>query len=310
VVPKLEALLEEAEAVLAIPEPGHATLKGALGQLEREWRRLAPVPREHAERLGASYQATRGRLSEHLAKIPDPRDAQEARNVADREALIEEARALLDGDNVRAMIDRARMLQKEWRSAGRVSKDAREELNARWRSTMDDVYARREADRAERLGRLELLTTQAELLAKKQDAFRAAEGMKGLQERWKAVGGVRGEASDALWARFRGAADQIFEKRRAEQAARYQKNRAAKESLIAHTQGLAAEGVSDPEEVRRHLMRKWKRIGHVAREDSEPLWAAFREACDRLGDSPEGEHMEMAPAEALRFNPFADLDRD
>lgn len=310
VVPKLEALLEEAESVLSTTEPAHGTLKRALGHLEREWRRLAPVPREHADRLEPAYQSCRDRLSAKLASVPDPREAEEAKQLAAREALIAEARALLGGDDVRAMIDRARVLQKEWRAAGRVPKAAREDLNVRWKAAMDDVYARRDADRAERLRQLEQLTTQAERLIKLSDPVRAADAMKGLQDRWKAVRGVRGEASDALWARFRGAADQIFEKRRAAQAVRHQQNRDAKEALIAKVTAMAEEGVSDPEETRRQLMRKWKRIGHVAREDSDALWAAFREACDRLGDSPEGRRAEMAPAESLRFNPFADLKRD
>ena len=308
VVPKLEALLAEVDATLEDATASRSALVTARKRLEREWRALEPVPASHAERLGAAYSEKRGALSGRIAAIPDPRQEEEARCLEAREALIAQAEALASVADVRAAIDQARTLQVQWKKAGRVPRASMDDVHTRWKAAMDVVYARRDAERAERLERQRAVASQAELLVSSRDPVRAAEAVKGLQARWKAIGGVRGEESDELWKRFRAAADQVFEQRRTAMAEKHANNRAAKEALIKQVLAMGEAGVSDPEDAQRQLQQKWRRIGHVAREDADGLWAAFRAALGTLEEQPVIDAGAQAgSAESLRHNPFAVL---
>ena len=312
VLPKLEAVLADASAVLDEEEASRESLIRGRKRLEREWDRLLPVPRAHSERLRGGYAERLAALNQRIAAIPDPRRVEEEDNRKAREALLSEAAALLQIEDVFEAITQARALQQRWKTSGRVARSDVGPLNERWKEAMDAVYARREAEWRRRIQRQEALVQQAERLVGFDDATRAAEAMKGLQQRWKTLGGVPGEASDALWARFRLAADRIFERRRAAMTEQEQQNKDRKAALIAEAERMAAEGVEDAESAADELHRQWKRVGRVPREDAEAMWARFKAATDQLGQQPTYDTSRLSDREedALRHNPFAALKGD
>ncbi|MEQ1502119.1 MAG: DUF349 domain-containing protein, partial [Myxococcota bacterium] len=307
-VPKFEALLASVTEALAVEPPDRAALIAVRLRVGREWAALLPIPAAHAERLGAAYADRLDALSARIAALPDPRVEEEARSVATREGWIAEAEALLTEPNLAEAVNRAKALQKTWKDAPRLgSAGAAKSLGNRFRAAIDGVFARRASERDERVTKLTALVDQAEVLTRSADPDKAAEVMKQLQGRWKSVGGVGGEQGDALWTRFRAAADAVFERRRAAAADSEQANLAAREALIAQAAALAAEGVDDPDEAIRQLQNKWRRIGHVSRDRSDALWTAFKQACDRLRSPPPVDPASLGEGGALRFNPFAAL---
>ena len=307
-VPKLEGLLEEVDKVLAEADAPRATLVAARTKFTREWQSLRPIPQEHAERLTQAFDARRTTLNERIAVFPDPKVEEEAKNVAARNALIAQGEALVGLADIREAVNQAKGLQRQWRDAPRVSRDAIQPLNQRFRAAMDAVFARRDEQRNERLGKLGAFVTSAEALTRAQDPVRAAEAMKQLQAQWKATGGVRGEEGDALWNRFRGAADQVFERRRTHRQTQEEAALKARQALIEEANTLAGDAVEDPEEVVRGLHRRWRRLGHAPRDQADALWAAFREACDRLRNPPAVHPSELGDGQdALRFSPFAGI---
>lgn len=311
VVPKLDALLEGLDTVLADTEAPRERLAGARKRFLREWKALRPIPRSDAERLSAAHDARLASLDARIAALPDPKKEEEARHVAAREALIVEAQALAGVDDLKTAITQAKALQKRWRDSARVPREQVRPLQERFKASIDAVFARREADRAARLERLSALADAGEALARTADKVRAAEAMKQLQAQWKEVGGVPGEAGDAVWKRFRGAADQVFEARRAHFEAETAANVAAREALIAEATQLAGDGVEDPDEVLRGLHRRWKRIGRVPRDQGDALWAAFREACDKVRNPPSLLPEELGDGQdTLRYSPFAGIQTD
>lgn len=306
VLPKFEALLRQVDDALANPSAERSALVSARSRFEREWRALLPLPRSEAERLDGEYRARRDRLVERIGALPDPRAEEEARHLAERAALVVEAEQLANFD-LHAAIAKARTLQRAWRDAGRVSKEAMGEFGPRFKAAMDAVYARRDDDRVGKVQRLQALVDQAEVLGRSKDPVKAAEAMKQLQAKWKETGGIRGEQGDALWTRFRAAADAVFAQRKATFEQKDSEAVAAREALIAQANALAAEGVEDADETIRNLNAKWRRLPMPPRDKADALWAEFKAACDRLRSPPPIAAEALGDAGALRFNPFAAL---
>ncbi|MDG1483132.1 MAG: DUF349 domain-containing protein [Myxococcota bacterium] len=310
VIEKMDEVHTALDEILAQEGAPRKQLVSTRSRLEREWRSLLPVPAGEG-RLQAGYDTRIKALSDRIAAIPDPRQVQEAKDLAARRALIASAEELMQEPDIQRAINTARTLQKSWRESGRVSKAHHAALSGQWRASMDAIYARRDAERGERLKRLEGLVVQAEMLAKTSEPVRAAEAMKGLQARWKSIGSPRGEEADALWTRFRAAADLIFAARREAKAAEEQANLAARQALIAEAEEKAAAGVEDAEDLIDRLHQRWKRIGHVPREQSDAQWRAFRAACAQLRATPDIDPKLLGDGEdALRFSPFAGLKKD
>ncbi len=306
VLPKLQAVLDTANTVLADSTADRETLRKAGRQLDQDWARLLPLPEDHAERLTDAHLQCRAALKVRIAALPDPRKLAEEALIAERLAWLAEAEALAQNPAAPDSLNRARAMQAQWKAAGRIPRHAPSDLTARFNAAMDQVYAHRDTVRQERLARLESLAQQAEMLARNPDPIRAAEAVKVLQQRWKEVGGVRGPEGDAVWTRFRAAADTIFEARRATQDAQRQRNIEEREALIAQAHALAAQGVDDPDALIDDLHKKWRRLGPVPKATSDALWSAFRAATHALRQPPPVDAAVMSsPDEGLRFNPFA-----
>ncbi len=307
VVPKLEALLASVDTLLADGEATRDALVAARKAFGRDWAGLRPVPREERQRLEAARDARMEALSARIDALPDPRAEEEAANVAVRTEIVVAAEALASEPDLDAALGKARTLQDIWRGAARVPREHHAVLQARWRAAMDAVYARRDAQRAERLEVQQGLVKRALLLAKSTDPIRAAEAMKGLQAQWKAAGHAgRSEAADEAWKAFRAAADTVFERRRTAKEAQEQENLASKEGLIAEVHALVGTEVSDVDEAVRRFHQRWRRIGHVPRADSDRVWASFRAACDRLTEPPDVDPAALGDGDGgLAFSPFA-----
>lgn len=311
VVPKLEGLLADLDPVLADAEASRDTLVNARTRFLREWRSLMPLPSSDAERLEAARSEKVGELSRRIDAMVDPKVEEEKRNIAVRDAMIEAAEGLVALDDIKAAVSQAKMLQRQWRDGPRVGRDVAKKQTTRFRTAMDAVFARRDAADEERLVKLEALADSAEALTRSDDPEKAAEAMKRMQAQWKQTGGVRGEKGDAVWTRFRGAADAVFENRRANREAMYAQNLQARQALIEHANHLADEGVEDADAVIRDLQRKWRQTGHVARDSADALWNSFKEACDRIRNPPAMDPTDLGDGQGtLTFNPFAGIQTD
>jgi len=101
------------------------------------------------------------------------------------------------------------------------------------------------------------------------DAKEAAAKIADLQRRWKEIGPVPKDRSDALWQRFRRPCDDFFGARR-ERFERLEeerrRNEAKKEELLRRAEDLVETG--DPKAVAeglRALQAEWKGAGQIGR---------------------------------------------
>ena len=115
---------------------------------------------------------------------------------------------------------------------------------------------------------------------------KAARELHEIQERWKQVAEAPRAQAQALWHRYRQAADPIQAKAReffAHRAEERGENLRAKLALIERAEALAdsTDWIKTAEELKK-LQAEWQQIGPVPRQDTRDTWRRFREACDRF----------------------------
>ena len=313
--PEYERLVSRAEALLAVPTAEGAHLVAARRELVDSWARLGPPEDDDASRLLTARDTTLAALDERVAAAVAARRARWEENLAQRLAIVEEAKALAGADDLKGAGPAMGALRARLRAAGEVSKEQGAAVDAAFAEAEAQLKARqaalrdgRDAARAEQLEQLARLVTQAEALAKSRDPEVAAERVKALQTAWKEVRvpGPRGEA-DALWTRFRAACDAVFTRRTEARAANAKVATERLERIVLQAEALvASEAEGDPDTAIRALMTEWKRVGRAPREVQEALWERLRKAFDALR-SPGPALPDDGAAPALQFRPFADL---
>jgi hypothetical protein len=146
-------------------------------------------------------------------------------------------------------------------------------------AVQEELIARAEALRAK-------YPFDAPDLLKPEDLDHAATELHEIQERWKQAADAPRAQAQALWHRYRQAADpvqvhvrQFFAQRAEERKA----NLDRKMALIQRAESLAdsTDWVKTAEEFKR-LQAEWQAVGPVPRHDTRDTWKRFREACDRF----------------------------
>ncbi len=121
---------------------------------------------------------------------------------------------------------------------------------------------------------------------KPEDIEKAARELHEIQERWKQVAEAPRAQAQALWHRYRQAADPIQTKARvffAQRAEERTANLRLKMVLIERAEAIAesTDWIKTADELKK-LQAEWQLIGAVPRQDTKITWKRFRDACDRF----------------------------
>jgi hypothetical protein len=244
-----EQLCEKMEGLKAIEDP--EAIAKQVRTLQEQWRQAADVPRAQGELLWKRFKIAHDdawtRCEAHFAAQAEARGANLARKVA----LCERAEALADSTNWIQTADEIKKLQAEWKTIGAVSRGQEKSIWERFRSACDRFFTRRHADLAERktvwsdnLAKKEALCAKADALRESSDWDAAASEMKRLQAEWKTVGPVKKSRSEALWQRFRGAADHFFARYAQRHDIALGERVAAREAICQELEALTAPVMS------------------------------------------------------------------
>ena len=121
---------------------------------------------------------------------------------------------------------------------------------------------------------------------KPEELEKLARELHEIQERWKTVAEAPRAQAQALWHRYRQAADplqirvrEFFVVRNEERRTNLQK----KVALIERAEAIAdsTDWIKTADELKK-MQVEWQQIGPVPRQDSKAVWKRFREACDRF----------------------------
>jgi hypothetical protein len=135
---KREALLERLTAFAAAQDadqPNWRAMQQAVVESRREWREYAPVDQSVVKSLQERFHTIVGDLQKRL-------DAEYARNIEAKRALIERTAKLVEIEDTRQATEEAKHLQNEWRTVGVVPRHKDNALWEEFRKHCDAVFNR------------------------------------------------------------------------------------------------------------------------------------------------------------------------
>jgi hypothetical protein len=151
------ALLERLSAFVTGHDwehPDWRTVIVALRESKQEWRSHSPVDRAAGKPQQQQFDALTVDLQGRL-------DAEYARNVKEKQLLVERAQRLVAAEDSRKAIDDAKVLQQKWKEVGLTPRDEGQRLWEEFRQHCDAVFQKRQHEYAEHSAGLEANKTKA-----------------------------------------------------------------------------------------------------------------------------------------------------
>jgi Domain of Unknown Function (DUF349) len=264
-----------------------------LHEIQERWKTAAEAPRAQAQTLWHRYRQAADPIQAKAREFFAARAVEREENLKKKLELCDRAEALADSTDWIKTAEEMKKLQADWQAIGPVPRPDTRVVWKRFRDACDRFFSRRNADLAERKevwsanqARKEALCARAEELAQSRDWERAASEMRRLQADWKTVGPVRRSKSEALWQRFRAAADTFFDRYKRRDEIELEARQADREALITELEGLfpaeGAEPSTDMLEQVRSLRTRWNQSTTAVRSGSDPLSGRFVSAIERL----------------------------
>ena len=220
------AQLTAFEATTDWAQPDWPAVIKALRESRQAWRQHAAVDRLAGKPQQDAFTALTADLQARI-------DTEYSRNLAQKEALIARAAALLASDDSRKAIDAVKKLQRDWQAVGLVPRDADQRLWATFRQHCDALFQKREQESAAYAASLEGNKTKAMALCAQIERIAALEGTEllalagerfELRKAFEALGEFPRAESRALRQRLDQALDRV------EQSLARQQARSAEQS--------------------------------------------------------------------------------
>ena len=265
-------------------------------EVREKWDATGDVPGDRYKEVHDEYHRLRDEFFYNINIYKQLQEHDLQKNLALKEALIEQAKTLATMEDLKARETLARSLQKQWFDIGPSPRETFQELADTFfgltRDTFDAVKAYYDDMRAQfevHKGEKEALIAKLQsLLTEDIDGHKAwqaaTQTVVGLQGEWKATGFAGKEHNEALWGQFREAADVFFERKqmfydRVKASSKVSKLKKVK--LIEEAQAL--QNSTDwraTSDAMIRLQKAWKEAGPCAPGDEHKLWKSFREAQD------------------------------
>jgi DNA repair protein SbcC/Rad50 len=160
-----------------LPPPDWNMVRKTLNAARKAFGEIGPVDRKQERKSRKALDKVCGRIFAHLEK-------EYARAIERKQALVDEAKALVAADDLKQAIDRAKAIQREWKDAGLTPQRVDRALWKDFRAACDAVFARLGEEREQRNAgaRERAVQRQAQERAR---AEQAAERKRLEQERWQ-----------------------------------------------------------------------------------------------------------------------------
>lgn len=259
----------------------------ALKELQEEWKTLLHGSRREEQDLFQQFRESCDRFFERRQENYQKRDEERRQHLIDKEKLCEEAEQLA----AEPQADYARkfqLLQAAWRKIGPVPRKKEDFVWKRFRAACDMYFNWLEAGQQENLLRKQELCEEVEkLLAEstsEENQKELAAKLTELQQKWKEIGPVPRDQSEAVWQRFREPCDVFFAARHLQYEKEEEQrrlNQGQKEELLAKAEDLASQNIDKKTaEQLQNLQKEWFEVGPAPREINKELNDRFKNLYD------------------------------
>lgn len=160
-----------------LPPPDWSMVRKTLNTARKAFGEIGPVDRKQERKSRKALDKVCGRIFAHL-------EIEYASNIERKQALVEEARALVALDDLKQAIDRAKAIQREWKDAGLTPQRVDRTLWKDFRAACDAVFARLGEEREQRDAGARERAVQRQVQERAR-AEQVAERRRLEQERWQ-----------------------------------------------------------------------------------------------------------------------------
>lgn len=302
----LIAELKQLNSVNSMKEV-EATLK----KLQNDWNDIGPVPNEEWDTLKESYWTEVRSIYEKVNRFYDDRRAKLQANLEQKQALLEETRAIVSQKDANdstntwdAMTKEVLACQAKWKTIGFGPKKENEEIWKSFRAVCDEFFNAKKEFYSEIQGKYDLLAEKKKGLIAKANELKdstdwkeTANKLKQLQQQWKNIGHSGVKHEQKLWREFRSACDAFFNSREAFFGAKDKENEA---NLTAKKEIIAAIEAYKPNADKNTAIADLKKfaaefnaLGHVPMKEKDAIYKSFKEAMDTKYGALKMEGAEM-----------------
>ncbi len=294
---KKQHILEELKKLIESEEELKVTYD-AFRKLQSEWKEIGQVPRNETNNLWQNYHFLVEKFLDKVRINEELRDLDRKKNLEYCLELCEKAEELLLNPKINESFKLLQKYHQEWKEAGPLPSDKKDEVWERFKQATDKVIERRRefyekisADQENNYAAKVVLCEKMEELVKNEirnnnDWHSATKKVNEIQELWRTIGRAPKAKNDAIWARFRSAINLFYDNKKeffSKIREEYINNYNLKLDICAQ-----AEAIKDSNEWKKtthaliKLQNDWKNIGPVPRKHSDEVWKRFRAACDHF----------------------------
>ena len=190
-----------------------------LKQLQQEWRKIGPAPRQHNEKIWQRFRDAGDKhfndKKEYFSTLKREQDI----NKQKKTDICVQAESLKDSTEWRETANALKNLQEEWKSIGPVHPKYSQKLWERFRAACDAFFSQRsehhsEQDKeyTENLNLKTALVEEIEKFEPTENKSKDLEKLKEAQKKWSEIGRVPIKVKDKIYQRYRSALDKCYEK--------------------------------------------------------------------------------------------------
>lgn len=323
-----QEIIERIKELAATPDDADKGYEEAK-KLHSEWKEIGPVPAENATKLWKNYQHYVEQFYDQLRLNHEMRAYDFKKNLEIKTHLCEAAEKLAEVEDPISAFHQLQKLHQEFREAGPVAKELREEIWKRFKDASTVVNKRHQehfenlkAREEENLQKKTELCQKVETLDfEKLKTYPQWEEMTkqvlAYQAEWKTIGFTPRKLNNEIFERFRLACDRFFQAKTAyfkQHREQLSANLAAKNALIEKAEALKDSTDWGPATQKFvELQKEWKAIGPVAHKVSDTVWKRFNDACNyffkKKNEANAGQRKEEEANLQLKKEVIAELEK-
>ena len=289
------AIIERMKELAESPEEANKAYS-EFKKLQAEWNEIKNIPAAKVNETWKSYQLQTEKFYDLLKLNHEFREYDFKKNLEIKLGLCEAAEKLTQEEDVISAFHQLQKLHQEFREAGPVAKEQREEIwnrfkaastiiNRRHQQHFEEIKEREQRNLDEKTVICEIVEAmEYDKMITFQDWHDKTEEVLALQAKWKTIGFAPQKMNTKIFERFRTACDDFF-KRKADHfktlKGSMNENLEKKKQMCEKAESLKdSTDWKATADILTKLQKEWKEVGPVAKKFSEPIWKRFVTACD------------------------------
>jgi len=269
--------------------------------IQKKWRTAGRVSSATYQDVWQTFKHHEERFYDLLDLDRDYRDKVFQEHLEQKQSIIEQAKALLDQNDIHKIFKELQLLHKKWKEeTGPVAREYREKIWEEFKEVTKQIHDKRRdfykklkeefknnlEKKREIIARLKELTAEIPTTHKEwQDKIKDVEK---LREAFYQIGYVPKKYREEIWNDFKSTIKDFNKHKNNfyKSLKELQKENLDKKKELIRI----AEELKDSEEWEtatekfKEIQAEWKKIGHVPRKFSEKIWQEFRTACNHYFD--------------------------